>query len=273
MFAVNGAIVAALGPSVEALARHRARRPRRSATACCGTGWQNWRARRSSAGTRSASRSRDGADSYTERLDGTLTRAGGGCGRTPILAAMMVLSAACSGALAFAALGALGPSPPSCSRGLSYGVSDTGASMLTLWRWAPTCDMQRVDIAMLNAGFHRRVGVAGARRALAAARRPPPHLPAPRPRRLRRGGAAADAAAPPPQDAADAKELGDGDGDGDEVAVAAGAAGGRAVAREARDRLAVRGGVRRDGVRARAGDVARAVRGGEGGGSARSGWR
>ena len=70
-----------------------------------------------------------------------------------ILAAMMVLSAACSGALAFAALGALGLQLTFVLSGLSYGVSDTGASMLTLWRWAPDVRMQRVDIAMLNAGF------------------------------------------------------------------------------------------------------------------------
>ena len=57
---------------------------------------------------------------------------------------MMVLSAACSGALAFAALGALGLQLTFVLSGLSYGVSDTGASMLTLWRWAPDVRMQRV---------------------------------------------------------------------------------------------------------------------------------
>ena len=218
MFAVNGAIVAALGPSVEALERATGLGDRAIGNCVlqnrlaklAGATLFGWYAQR-------ASRSR-GREAYTERLDGTLERAPAASWRPhAILAAMMVLSAACSGALAFAALGALGLQLTFVLSGLSYGVSDTGASMLTLWRWAPDVRMQRVDIAMLNAGF--TIGASVSPALVALSLRLGDHR-----RTFQLLGLAACveaallpcAAAPPPQeDAADAKELGDGDGDGD----------------------------------------------------------
>ena len=70
-----------------------------------------------------------------------------------MVAACTLLSALCSASIARFTESPLIFQLALAVSGFVYGVTDNGVTMLTLWRWAHNSWRQRVDVAMLNAGF------------------------------------------------------------------------------------------------------------------------